>query len=272
MFKIYLSIIITILIILCTNETLAQDTIRSKKKLSKSKITVVSKALQKSLSDNNELEIARNYEKLSDEFAAKNDEPKTEEYLKKALNSYTTLNLIDDKTRVIRRLAKSQESQNKIDDAIKNYEVASENSKLKSEEKINLNDASRLRNNNNLNSQRASINSSIDLLKKENKTAEVAEAYKQQAVNSRNLNNSNDAIISYKNAIEYSKDKPKEIIELKTEIAKTLVADNKLNEAIAINLKLLNEATEKNDIKTQILQHQELSNIYFKQNYAQKGL
>ena len=269
MYKNYISII---LMLLCSTNAWSQDTIRSKKKSSKSKIAIVSKDLEKSLSENNELNIARNYEKLAEEFASKNDNSKAEEYLKKALNSYSKLNLDDDKTRITRRLAKSQESQNKFDDAIKNYEVAGEISKDKSEEKINLNDANRLRNNSNLNSQRGSINSNIDLLKKENKNAEVAEAYKQQAVNSRNLNNSNDAIESYKNAIVYSKNKPKEIIELKTEIAKTLVADNKLSEALSINLKLLNEANEKNDIKTQILQHQELSNIYFKQNYAQKGL
>ncbi len=269
MYKNYISII---LVLLCATNTLAQDTIRSKKKLSKSKITSVSNALQKSLSENNELEIAKNYEKLADEFASKNDNSKAEEYLKKALISYTTLNLIDEQTRITRRLAKSQESQQKFDDAIKNYEVASENSKIKSEEKININDANRLRNNNNFNSQRASINSNIDLLKKENKSSEVADAYKQQAINSRNLNNPEDAIKSYKNAIEFSKNMPAAVIELKTEIAKTLVGDNKLNEALAINLKLLNDATSKNDVKTQILQHQELSTIYFKQNYAQKGL
>ncbi len=270
--KNYLIILLPILMFLCTNQGLSQDTIRKKAKPSKSKIAVVSKKLEQALNDNNEIDIARNYEKLANEFESKADNAKAEEYLKKALNSYSKLNLDDDKTRITRRLAKSQESQNKFDEAIKNYEVASDNAKIKSEEKINLNDANRLRNNNNPISQRGSINSNIDLLKKENKPTEVAEAYKQQAANSKNLNNSKDAIESYKNAIEYSKNKPKEIIELKTEIAKTLVADNKLNEALSINLKLLNEANEKNDIKTQILQHQELSNIYFKQNYAQKGL
>lgn len=258
--------------LLCSTNFWSQDTIRKKAKPSKSKIALVSKDLEKSLSENNELNIARNYEKLAEEFATKNDNSKAEEYLKKALISYSKLNLDDDKTRITRRLAKTQESQSKFDDAIKNYEVAGEITKDKSEEKINLNDANRLRNNSNLNSQRGSINSNIDLLKKENKPIEVAEAYKQQAVNSRNLNNSNDAIESYKNAIEYSRDKPKEIIELKTEIAKVYVADNKYNKAIIINQKLLDEASKNNDFNTQIVQHQELSNIYFKQNYAQKGL
>ncbi len=269
MYKNYISIV---LMLLCSTNFWSQDTIRKKAKPSKSKIALVSKDLEKSLSENNELNIARNYEKLAEEFATKNDNSKAEEYLKKALISYSKLNLDDDKTRITRRLAKTQESQSKFDDAIKNYEVAGEITKDKSEEKINLNDANRLRNNSNLNSQRGSINSNIDLLKKENKPIEVAEAYKQQAVNSRNLNNSNDAIESYKNAIEYSRDKPKEIIELKTEIAKVYVADNKYNKAIIINQKLLDEASKNNDFNTQIVQHQELSNIYFKQNYAQKGL
>ncbi len=270
--KIYFTMFVSILMFVLTHDCMAQDTIRYKKKNSKSKIANVSKELQNSLNDNDELNIAKNYEKLAQEFALKNNNSKAEEYLKKALLSYSKLNLVEDKTRVTRQLAKTQESQNKFNDAIKSYEVAGEITKDKSEEKINTNDANRLRNNSNLNSQRVYVNSNIDLLKKDNKTEEVAEAYKQQAINSRNLNNSDDAIESYKNAIEYSKNKPKKIIELETEIAKTLVKDNKLDEALSINVKLLKEANKKKDIKTQIAQNQELSNIYFKQNYAQKGL
>jgi two-component system, sensor histidine kinase YesM len=96
-------LILLFLIFYLSNACLAQDTIRNKKKNYKSKIADVSKALQNSLNDNNELNIARNYEKLAEEFASKNDNSKAEEYLKKALNSYSKLNLDDDKTRVTRR-------------------------------------------------------------------------------------------------------------------------------------------------------------------------
>ena len=269
--KNYFYLMIFSAVLLLANNGLAQDTIR-KKSNSKSKIVSASDALQNSLNSNNELNIARNYEKLANEFIQKNDNPKAEEYLKKALNTYNKLNLDDDKTRVYRQLAKTQESQNKFDAAIINFDNARDNSKNKSNEKINANDANRLRNNSNPILQREYVNSNIDLLKKENKSEEIVAAYKQQAANSINLKNSTEAITSYNNAIEYSKNKPKEIIAIKTEIAKVYIADDKYNEALLINQKLLDEANKNNDFDTQIVQFQELSNIYFKQNYAQKGI
>ena len=128
-----------------------QDTIAPVYKSKKAASTKISKAaedLKVSLDSEDESKIARSYEKLATGFTEKGDFAKAEEYLKKALAVYTKLNQIKDKTRVSRNLAKVQESQNKLNDAIKSYEMAGAVAEEKKDMQLNANDASRLRNSN----------------------------------------------------------------------------------------------------------------------------
>lgn len=250
----------------------AQDSISNKRAVPATKMSKVAKSLEKSLDVNDEAQIARNYERLANEFQNKGDNAKAEEYYKKALNSYTKLKLTYDKTRVARSLAKTQENQKNFDSAIKNYEVAGSLTKDVSEEKINLNDANRLRNKANPASQSPYVDSNIELLKKEKKSEEVSEAYVQKAQNSLELKDKSIAIESYKNAIAYAKDKPEAVIKLKNEIANVYASDNQFEKAIGINEKLLAEAVTNQDFYTQIKQLQSLATLYFKKEDPEKAL
>ncbi|SHI36579.1 Histidine kinase [Flavobacterium terrae] len=252
-----------------------QDSIVPKYKSKKAYPVKISKAaddLKESLDSNNELKIAKNYETLAKGFSNKQDFAKAEEYLKKALASYTKLNLNSDKTRVARSLAKVQESQNKVNAAIKSYEMAGAASNDKDAELINKNDANRLRNVDNPAAQMEYSKSNVRLLEKEDKKEEVAEAYKQQAEASLVQRNSEDAILNFTKAINYSKDKPEEVVKLKNEIAKVYAADNQFDKAITINQKLLDDAVKQNDFDTQIKQLQSLSTIYFKKEEPENAV
>nr|WP_315247918.1 histidine kinase [uncultured Flavobacterium sp.] len=250
----------------------AQDSLAKKKAVPSSKMSKITKSLEKSLDANDEGQIARNYENLANEFLNKGDNAKAEEYFKRALNSYTKLKLTEDKTRVTRSLAKTQENQKNFDSAIKNYEVAGSLAKDVSEEKINLNDANRLKNKSNPASQKDYVDSNIELLKKENKSKEVTEAYVQKAQNSLELKDKKVAIESYKKAIAYAKDKPEAVINLKNEIANVYASDNQFEKAIGINEKLLAEAVTKQDFNTQIKQLQSLASLYFKKEEPNKAV
>ncbi|CAD0001225.1 tetratricopeptide repeat-containing sensor histidine kinase [Flavobacterium salmonis] len=250
----------------------AQDSLAKKKAVPLSKMSKAAKNLEKSLDANDEGQIARNYENLANEFLNKGDNAKAEEYFKRALNSYTKLKLTEDKTRVTRSLAKTQENQKNFDSAIKNYEVAGSLAKDVSEEKINLNDANRLKNKSNPASQKDYVDSNIELLKKENKSKEVTEAYVQKAQNSLELKDKKVAIESYKKAIAYAKDKPEAVINLKNEIANVYASDNQFEKAIGINEKLLAEAVTKEDFNTQIKQLQSLASLYFKKEEPNKAV
>lgn len=261
-----------ILILLLPFLAVAQDSISKRKAMPVSKISKVSNDLKKSLEVNNEAEIAQNYERLANEFLSKNDLPRAEEYFKKAITSYTKLKLTDDKTRVTRSLAKVQESQKDYKSAISNYEVAGAMAEDKSAEKVNTNDANRLRSIASPVAQEGYVNSNIELLKKEKKSDEVSDAFIQKAENSLQQKNKEVAIESYKQAIAYAKGKPATIIKINNEIAKVYASDNQFDKAIVINEKLLAEAKTKQDFTTQIKQLQSLSALYFQKEEPNKAV
>ncbi len=270
--KIRIQIFTIFLALLATNQLVAQDSILVSKYKKVSKMAKASADLEKSLDENNNTKIAKNYEKLAEEFKTKGDNAKAEEYFAKALAIYKKINAVADKPRVARSLAKSQESQNKFDEAIRNYEVAGTITDDENAEKINANDANRLRNTTSPAVQAGYVNSNIDLLKKENKTTEVAEAYVQKAENDLQQNNQAVAIQSYNQAIIYAASKPKEVIKIKNKIAKVYAANNQFDEAIVINEKLLAEAEIKKDVDTQIAQLQEIAALYFKKELPEKAI
>lgn len=252
--------------------TMAQDSLSKNKSMPASKMSRVTKDLKKSLEVNDEAQIAQNYERLASEFLNKGDNAKAEEYFKKAIASYTKLKMLDDKTRVTRSLAKVQESQQKYESAIKNYEVAGAIAEDKSLEKINANDANRLRSVASPVAQAGYVDSNIELLKKENKKEEVSAAYVQKAENSLQQKNKEVAIESYNQALAYAKGKPEAIIKINNEIAKVYASDNQFDKAIGINEKLLAEAKIKQDFNTQIKQLQSLSTLYFKKEDPNKAI
>ncbi|HRB72132.1 MAG TPA: histidine kinase [Flavobacterium sp.] len=243
-------------------------------KASKSVSGKLSKAadeLAKSLDANDEVKIAASYEKLAQEFIDADDPVKGEEYLKKALESFTRLKRKEDIARVTRNLARTQESQNKYKAAISNYQTASAMTVDKSAIEVNQNDAKRLQSPQNPAAQYDYVNSNIKLLEKENRKEEVAEAYVQKAEMSLKKRDKVEAIESYNQAITFVKDKPEAVIKLKNEIAKVYTADNRFDEAIGISEKLLADARARQDFDTEIAQLQSLATIYFKKKEPEKA-
>ncbi len=252
---------------------LAQDTL--KKKILPTKTNSVSKKaveLKEALSkDESDLQIAQRYEALAKQLSAKGDYAKAEEYLKKAKEIYAKLNKKSEVANVSRNLGKSQEYQNKTSDAIVSYKDASEVSSDKEFEKVNANDAERLRNSVPA-KQDSYINSNISILEKQGKKEEVSEAYQQKAMNSIRLDDKIGAIENYKKALENVNGKPSEVVKIKNEIAKVYVSDNQFDKAIAIHQKMIGEAKNRNDFDNEILQMQELASIYFTQKEDEKGI
>ena len=267
-----LSFVSFFMLLLLPFGAMAQDSIYKSKKMPASKMSRAASDLKKSLDVNDEAKIAQNYERLANEFLNKGDNAKAEEYFKKALASYTRLNLSENKTRVTRSLAKVQENQKKYESAIKNYDMAGAISEDATEEKINSNDANRLRSAASPAAQAGYVNSNIELLKKENKSEEVAAAYVQKAENSLQQKDKEVAIESYNKALVYAKDKPEAIIKIKNEIAKVYASDNEFDKAIVINEKLLAEAKTKQDFDTEIKQLQSLATLYFKKEDSKKAI
>ena len=242
------------------------------KKSANAKISKAAEELSNSLNENDEVKIAGSYEKLAQEFIDIADYTKGEEYLKKALESYTRLNRKSDLARVTRSQARVQENQSKYKDAIQNYQIAGEIATEKNQELVNQSDAKRLKSVANPAAQYNYVNAKIQLLEKESRKEEVADAYVQKAEMNLQQKDKAEAIESYNQAISFAKDKPETVIKLKNKIAKVYTADNQFDAALGISEKLLKEARSKKDFDTEITQLQSIATIYFKKKEPEKAV
>ncbi|NSL86045.1 histidine kinase [Chitinophaga sp. Mgbs1] len=260
MIRCRLSILILLNLLCAGGVVAAQDSVSSKKFGSKA-VFKAAKNLKKSLETNdNELQTATDYEALAKELTDKNEYAKAEDYLKKALEIYTRLNH-ENAASTSRMLAKVQEMQHKIEPAISNYQSAGNLSVNKSLEQINFNDANRLLNTGNPRLQTNFVQSNIRIFEKEGKKAEAADAYRQLGNSLLMQNNKEEAIASYKKAIEKS-DNSGDIAALSNEISKAYVADNKITEAIRSNEAILEKARQEHNTDLQISQIRDLARLY----------
>lgn len=243
----------------------AQDGV-PKKKETPVELKKAANNLERSLIENDNSKIARNYELLAQELDDKDDLAKAEEYLFKALEIYTSSNSIADRARVIRKIAKVQESQNKLRAAAKNYKIAEETATDKISKTLNLNDYNRLKNSGNMKIEDQYLNANIILLNKEHKKGEVADAYIQQA--ELNLKNSDtiNALDKYRQALPYAKSIPGKTIKIYSEIAQLYVSGKRYEEAVATIKEILALAKKTKNHDIEILQLQYIASIYFKMN------
>ena len=240
---------------------MAQDSIKTK--MSKSSVSKKAKEVEQTLSKSNPENTADKYVELANELDKKGDYAKAEDYLKRALPIYQKQKSKDKIASTTRSIAQIQEKQNKVDDAIKNYQSASEEAVNVGFSRVNSNDASRLQNKN-PRIQADYLDSNIKILEKEGKKEEAAEAYKQKAVVDLKSENKEMAIENYEKAIAVSKDKPEEVLKIKSEISKVYASENNLDKAIEITKNTISEAEKIGSVSQQIEQQQTLANLYFK--------
>lgn len=240
---------------------MAQDS--SKTKVSKSSLSKKAKEVEQTLSKSNPESTADKYVELANELDKKGDYSKAEDYLKRALPIYQKQKNKDKIASTTRSIAQMQEKQNKVDDAIKNYQSASEEAVNVGYSRVNSNDASRLQNKN-PRIQADYLDSNIKILEKEGTKEEAAEAYKQKAVVDLKSENKEMAIENYEKAIAVSKDKPEEVLKIKSEISKVYASENNLDKAIEIIKNTVLEAKKIGSVSQQIEQQQRLADLYFK--------
>ncbi|MFB6454912.1 histidine kinase [Chitinophaga sp. Hz27] len=252
-------IVIMLVLLHCSRMVVAQE--QGGKKGKSSTVSKAAFNLKKSLStDEDEIQTAFHYEVLARELMDKNDYPKAENNLKKALEIYTRLNH-PNAALTSRTLAKVQEMQNKILPAIKNYQSAGNLSIDKSLEKVNFNDANRLLNNQSpeLASNYAQSNAAI--FDKEGKFEEASFAYKQLGNSLLLQNNTTGAIASYKKAIAKTEN-TNSIAAISKKITTAYVADNKVLDAIQESESILAKAKVQGNTELQVNQIQELAKLY----------
>lgn len=222
--------------------------------------------------DSSDRKIALDYLVLAKELMKQGEYVKAELYLNNASKLYRKLNDKEQLAYVNRELAKVQEAQNKLRDAISNYSEAVKLSQNKQVQELNINDVKRLKNKSNPVVQAAYIQRNIDILNADEDKEERAVAYQQMAEVNMKMNNQQAAISNLESALEDVKDKPVETIKVKREIATAYAADKKMEAAAASLLQSYELALKEGHTIEAKKSLEQLAAQYRKMNKPQKAL
>ena len=232
----------------------------------------ISEKLENDVADE---DVADDYVTLAKELADKKDYVRAEDYLTRALNIYQKAKKKELTSYVSRELAKVQEIQNKIDEAIRSYQNAASFAIDDTQKKLNENDANRLKYPSDLVQQSAYIQSNIDLAQSSNSVTEQVAAHRQMAGVKMTQNDSQGALEELAKALEESQiyaETEDLSFSIKQEIANTLVTDKKHDAAIELNKELVDEARQKSNPEVEVKQLQNLATSYFEAGEASDGI
>ncbi|MDF2933350.1 MAG: histidine kinase [Chryseobacterium sp.] len=230
------------------------------------------KKLSKAVDSKNESAQAESYYNIGETFFNDGNFSKSEEYFIKSKNIYEKLNDKQNLEKVTRKLAQSQENQNKFKSAVSNYEKASNIGYSKSKKVLNSNDASRLSSPVTENKAEA-IQNNIQISKKENNKEDLAAGYSQMA--DVNIENKNipKAEENLNNAYRISKDQaPQQALAINQKLTDFYVENKNFDKAIEAKKSVLKEDFVKDNSQKKIEQIQELAEIYIKKNDPKEAI
>lgn len=217
--------------------------------------------------------IAEKYYKLAIELIKTSNYSKAEFYLQKAIEyaskSKSNKRLPD----YYRELARIQENQKKRKVAGDNYENAYQYSNENTQAQINLNDANRMRSSTNPYDELEFLNQNNAILSNSNSYSnEKFQNYNQIADINLSLNQTDEALKNYSNALNEVDDQSNEALKIKSDIANLMVQTKNYDEALYLQKEVVEQSNKISQVDVQVQQMRQLSDIYFSQNITQEGL
>ena len=227
---------------------------------------------EQAVESDNLLEQANSYYELAEAYYDESNFKQSEIYYQKAKNLFIELGKHKKAGKVSRKLAKTQEQQEKFSEAIQNYKYAADNSSDTVFNSLNSIDFDRLSNRNST-KEEDFIQKKISTQSKTNSNDEIAESYSQLADYNLRSNNPNDAITNYQNAYDISKEiEPQEALQYNQKINTILIDENKIDEAIALKKEVLNEDFVQNDSRAKAQETQLLAELFVRKNKNQEAI
>jgi LytS/YehU family sensor histidine kinase len=217
--------------------------------------------------------IAEKYYKLAIELIKTSNYSKAEFYLQKAIEyaskSKSNKRLPD----YYRELARIQENQKKRKVAGDNYENAYQYSNENTQAQINLNDANRMRSSTNPYDELEFLNQNNAILSNSNSYSnEKFQNYNQIADLNVSLNQTDEALKNYSNALNEVDNESNEALKVKSNIANLMVQTKNYDEALYLQKEVVEQSNKISEVEEQVQQMRQLSDIYFSQNITQEGL
>ncbi len=229
-------------------------------------VQVETKRLKKAIDTKNEPAQADSYYNIGETFFNNGNFPKSEEYYTKAKNLYEKLNDKPNIEKATRRLAQSQEKQNKITPAISNYGRAAQMGYSEKSKAVNTNDVARL-SSPTPEVKAEAIQNNINLSKKENEQGDLAESYSQLADVNLKQKDVSSAEENLNTAYKISKkEAPQQALAINQKLADLYVENKNYDKAIEAKKKVLKEDFVKDNSQEKVNQIQELADIYIKKN------
>ncbi|AZA82699.1 histidine kinase [Chryseobacterium lactis] len=252
--------IVLILIFAGVNLLHAQDTTRVSQALKSAA------KLKRAVDKNDNKGVADTYVGMANDYFNQGNYAKSEEYLIKAKNIYQNLNDKKNLESVTRKLAQSQEKQNKIAPAISNYSMAAQMGYSEKSKAVNSNDVARL-SSPTPEIKAEAIQNNINISRKENETADLAAGYSQLAEVNIQQKDVSKAEENLNNAYKISKkEAPQQALAINQKLADLYVDNKKFDKAIEAKKKVLKEDFVKENSQEKVNQIQELADIYIKKN------
>ena len=228
--------------------------------------------LKKAVDTKNESAEADSYYNIGETFYNNGNFSKSEEYFIKSKNIYEKLNDKQNLEKVTRKLAQSQENQNKLKSAVSNYEKASNIGYSKSKKVLNANDASRL-SSPMMENKAEAIQNNIDISRKENEKGDLAAGYSQMAEVNAEQKNIPKAEENFNNAYNISKENaPQQALIINQRLTDFYLENKDFDKAIKAKKSVLKEDFVKDNSQQKVEQIQELADIYIKKNDPEEAI
>ncbi|PKF74937.1 histidine kinase [Chryseobacterium sp. PMSZPI] len=248
------------------NLVAAQDTTRVSQALKSAA------KLKKAVEKNDNKGVADTYVGMANDYYNQGNYAKSEEFLIKAKNIYQNLNDKKSLEAVTRKLAQSQEKQNKIAPAISNYSMAAQMGYNEKSKVINANDVARL-SSPSAEQKVEAIQNNINLSKKGNEQADLAESYSQLAEVNLQQKDVSKAEENLTNAYTISKrEAPQQALQINQKLTNLYVEHKNFDKAIEAKKKVLKEDFVKENSQEKVNQIQELADIYIKKNDKEEAM
>ncbi|MDR6545426.1 tetratricopeptide (TPR) repeat protein [Chryseobacterium rhizosphaerae] len=262
-----LKLFTTLLLMILGNITYSQSSTKAVEE-----VQVETKKLKKAIDTKNEPAQADSYYNIGETFFNDGNFPKSEEYYTKAKKIYEKVNDKPNIEKVTRRLAQSQEKQNKISPAISNYSMAAQVGYSEKSRAVNSNDVARL-SSPTPEQKTEAIQSNINIIRKEKEQTGLAEGYSQLADVNIQQNEVSKAEDNLNAAYKISKkEAPQQALEINQRLANLYVENKKFDKAIEAKKKVMKEDFVKDDSQEKVNQIQELADIYIKKNDKEEAV
>lgn len=238
----------------------------------------VNQASQKVISSfnkgKNDDALAEDYYQLALQLIVTKDYKKAEIYLQKAIELASDNKNKNERLSVYyRELAKVQELLKKDDEASENFRKASLYTDDQTQKRINNNDAGRSKSKSDPETEMQYLNQNAYFLSNSNgNEREIVQTYNQMAEINRSLNNPDDAITNYKDALNNIDGNSTDAILIQSEMADLYAETKNYTEAINLQKQVVEKSYQNADVEVQVKQMRQLSDIYFAAKNEEEGL